>query len=45
MALCKDSERIVPNWRIVPTCGTCSSAIDDVEAIYAEVQRHGAPID
>jgi predicted enzyme related to lactoylglutathione lyase len=45
MALCKDRERIVPNWRIVDNVWNVFIRVDDVEAIYAEVQRRGAPID
>jgi predicted enzyme related to lactoylglutathione lyase len=45
MALCEDAERIVPNWRIVPNVWNVFIRVDDVEAIYAEVQRRGAPID
>ena len=45
MALCDDPERIVPNWRIVPNVWNVFIRVDDVEAIYAEVQGRGAPID
>jgi catechol 2,3-dioxygenase-like lactoylglutathione lyase family enzyme len=45
MALCEDPERIVPNWRIVPNVWNVFIRVDDVEAIYAEFQRRGAPID
>jgi predicted enzyme related to lactoylglutathione lyase len=45
MALCPDAERIVPNWRIVPNVWNVFIRVDDVEAIYAEFQRRGAPID
>jgi predicted enzyme related to lactoylglutathione lyase len=45
MALCDDPERIVPNWRIVDNVWNVYIRVDDVEAIYAEVQRRGAPID
>jgi predicted enzyme related to lactoylglutathione lyase len=45
MALCEDPKRIVPNWRIVPNVWNVLIRVDDVEAIYAEVQRRGAPID
>ena len=45
MALCDDAERIVPNWRIVPNVWNVFIRVDDVEAIYDEVQRRGAPID
>jgi len=45
MALCEDPERIVPNWRIVPNVWNVFIRVDDVEAIYEEVQRRGAAID
>jgi predicted enzyme related to lactoylglutathione lyase len=45
MALCKEPERIVPNWRIVDNVWNVFIRVDDVEAIYAEFQRRGAPID
>jgi hypothetical protein len=45
MALCENPERIVPNWRIVPNVWNVFIRVDDVEAIYAEVQRRGAPLD
>jgi predicted enzyme related to lactoylglutathione lyase len=45
MALCDDAERIVPNWKIVDNVWNVYIRVDDVEAIYAEVRRRGAPID
>jgi catechol 2,3-dioxygenase-like lactoylglutathione lyase family enzyme len=45
MALCGDPERIVPHWRIVPNVWNVFIRVDDVEAIYEEVQRRGAGID
>ena len=45
MALCEDPERIVPNWRIVPNVWNVFIRVDDVEAIYEEVQQRGAAID
>ena len=45
MALCSDAERIVPNWRIGPNVWNIFIRVDDVEAIYAELQGRGAPID
>jgi predicted enzyme related to lactoylglutathione lyase len=45
MALCKEPERIVPNWRIVDNVWNVFIRVDDVEAISAEFQRRGAPID
>jgi predicted enzyme related to lactoylglutathione lyase len=45
MAHCEEPERIVPNWRIVPNVWNVFIGVDDVEAIYEEVQRRGAEID
>jgi catechol 2,3-dioxygenase-like lactoylglutathione lyase family enzyme len=45
MALCDDAERIVPNWRIVDNVWNVYVRVDDVEAIYAELRRRGAPSD
>ena len=45
MALCDDPDRIVPNWQIVDKVWNLYIRVDDVEAIYAEFQRRGAPID
>ncbi|MEP6893183.1 MAG: VOC family protein [Gaiellaceae bacterium] len=45
LALCEDSQRIVPNWRIVDKVWNAFIRVDDVEAIYAEVQERGAGID
>ena len=45
MARCEDPDKIVPNWRIVPNVWNVFIRVDDVEAIYQEVQRRGAPID
>jgi predicted enzyme related to lactoylglutathione lyase len=45
MAHCNGPERIVPNWRIVPNVWNVFIHVDDVEAIYEEVQRRGAEID
>jgi predicted enzyme related to lactoylglutathione lyase len=44
-ALCEDPDRIVPNWQIVDKVWNLYIRVDDVEAIYAEFQRRGAPID
>jgi len=44
-ALCTDGGRIVPNWRIVDKVWNAYIRVDDVEAVYAEVQERGAPID
>jgi catechol 2,3-dioxygenase-like lactoylglutathione lyase family enzyme len=45
MALCEEPEKIVPNWRIVDKVWNAFIRVDDVEAIYAEVQERGAGID
>ena len=45
MAACGDPGRIVPNWQIVDKVWNVYIRVDDVEAIYAEFQRRGAPID
>jgi catechol 2,3-dioxygenase-like lactoylglutathione lyase family enzyme len=45
MALCPEPDRIVPNWKIVDNVWNAFIRVDDVEAIYAEVQERGAGID
>jgi predicted enzyme related to lactoylglutathione lyase len=45
LALCRDAERIVPNWRIVDNVWNAYIRVDDVESIYAEVQDRGTAID
>jgi predicted enzyme related to lactoylglutathione lyase len=45
LAFCDEPERIVPNWRIVDATWNVYVRVDDVEAIYAEVQERGAGID
>jgi catechol 2,3-dioxygenase-like lactoylglutathione lyase family enzyme len=45
LALCEDADRIVPNWKIVDKIWNVFIRVDDVEAIYAELQQRGAPID
>jgi predicted enzyme related to lactoylglutathione lyase len=45
LALCGEPERIVPNWRIVGNVWNAYIRVDDVEAIYGEVQERGAGID
>ncbi len=45
MALCDDPAKIVPNWRIVDKVWNAYIRVDDVDAIYAEVQERGAGID
>jgi predicted enzyme related to lactoylglutathione lyase len=45
LALCRDAERIVPNWKIVDKVWNAYIRVDDAEAIYAEVQERGAGVD
>jgi predicted enzyme related to lactoylglutathione lyase len=45
LALCGEPERIVPNWRIVDMTWNAFIRVDDVEAVYAELQERGAAID
>ena len=45
MALCPDASKIVPNWKIVDKTWNVYVRVDDVDEIYAEVQRRSAPID
>jgi predicted enzyme related to lactoylglutathione lyase len=45
LALCPEAERIVPNWHIVDMTWNAYIRVDDVDAIYAEVQERGAGID
>jgi len=40
-----DATRIVPNWRIVENMWDAYIRVDDVDAVYAELQERGAPID
>jgi uncharacterized glyoxalase superfamily protein PhnB len=45
LALADQAERIVPNWRIADKISNVYIRVDDADAIYAEVQERGAPID
>jgi catechol 2,3-dioxygenase-like lactoylglutathione lyase family enzyme len=45
LALANDRERLVPHWRIVDMMWNAYIRVDDVDAIYAEVQERGAGID
>jgi len=45
LALCRDTEAIVPNWKIVDKTWNLYIRVDDADAIYAELQERGAPID
>jgi catechol 2,3-dioxygenase-like lactoylglutathione lyase family enzyme len=44
-ALCADPAAIVPNWKIVDKTWNVYIRVDDADAIYAELQERGAPID
>jgi uncharacterized glyoxalase superfamily protein PhnB len=43
--LAPDNERVVPHWQIAPKTVDAYIRVDDADAIYAEVQERGAPID
>jgi predicted enzyme related to lactoylglutathione lyase len=45
LALTDQPERIVPNWHIVTNMWNVYVRVDDVDALYAEVQERGAEID
>jgi predicted enzyme related to lactoylglutathione lyase len=45
LSLCDEPARIVPNWRIVDKLWDAYIRVNDVDAIYAEVQERGAGID
>jgi predicted enzyme related to lactoylglutathione lyase len=45
IALSDQPERLVPHWRIVDMMWDAYIRVDDVDAIYAEVQERGADID
>ncbi len=45
LALATDAERIVPNWHIVDKMWNAYIRVDDVDAVYAEMQERGTPID
>jgi predicted enzyme related to lactoylglutathione lyase len=45
LALAEKAEQIVPNWQIVDKMWDVYIRVDDVDAVYAEVQRRGASID
>ena len=45
LALTDEPERLVPNWRIVDKMWNAYIVVDDVDAVYAEVQERGAGID
>ena len=45
LALADSPEQIVPNWKIVDKMWDVYIRVDDVDAVYAEVQERGAGID
>ena len=45
LALCADPAAIVPNWKVVDKIWNVYIRVDDADAIYAELQERGAPID
>ena len=45
LALAPESQRVVPNWHVVDKLVDAYIRVDDADAIYAEVQERGAPID
>jgi catechol 2,3-dioxygenase-like lactoylglutathione lyase family enzyme len=45
IALSDQAERLVPHWQIVDGMWDAYIRVDDVDAIYAEVQERGAGID
>jgi predicted enzyme related to lactoylglutathione lyase len=45
LALCLNLAAIVPNWKLVDKMWNVYIRVDDADAIYAELQERGAPID
>lgn len=45
LALAPHSARLVPHWKIVENMWNAYIRVDDVDAVYAEVQERGAGID
>jgi predicted enzyme related to lactoylglutathione lyase len=45
LAATEDPDRIVPYWKIVDKMWNAYIRVDDVDALYAEVQERGAEID
>ncbi len=45
LALTGNDAQIVPNWKIVENMWNAYIRVDDVDAVYAEVQERGAGID
>jgi predicted enzyme related to lactoylglutathione lyase len=45
LALAREPERLVPHWKIVDNMWNAYIRVDDVDAVYAEVQERGGGID
>jgi predicted enzyme related to lactoylglutathione lyase len=45
LAFADDPSKIVPNWKIVRNMWNVYVRVDDADAVYAELQERGAPID
>jgi predicted enzyme related to lactoylglutathione lyase len=45
LALADQPSQIVPNWKIVDKMWNAYIRVDDVDAVYAELQKRGATID
>jgi predicted enzyme related to lactoylglutathione lyase len=45
LAVAGDPDRLVPYWKIVDKMWNAYIRVDDADAVYAEVQERGAPID
>jgi predicted enzyme related to lactoylglutathione lyase len=45
LAATDDPDRIIPHWRIVDKMWNAYIRVDNVDAVYAEVQKRGAQID
>ena len=45
LALAANPERLVPHWQLRDNTWNAYIRVDDADAIYAEVQARGAPID
>ncbi|MBA3331296.1 MAG: VOC family protein [Actinobacteria bacterium] len=45
LAAADDPDRIVPHWQIVDKMWSAYIRVDDVDAVYGEVQERGAEID
>ncbi len=45
LAYAADSERLVPNWHIVEKTWNAYVRVEEVDALYAEVQARGTEID